>query len=99
MCETPQLGYFGLEIVTPEETVTGTRVPTPSVIQDVLAIQRGIEVIERHIKPEELKQVSEIFLTGTAAEVTPVGKIGEQNFAVGNITKQLMSDYTALVNQ
>lgn len=62
-----------------------------------LARKRGLKMIERHIKPEELKNVSEVFLTGTAAEVTPVGQIGEQTFAVGPITKQLMDDYSALV--
>lgn len=62
-----------------------------------LARKRGIKVVERHIKPEELANVKEVFLTGTAAEVTPVGKIGEQQFAVGPITRQLMDDYSALV--
>ena len=62
-----------------------------------LARARGIEVIERHIKPEELKNVQEVFVTGTAAEVTPIGQIGEQKYTVGNITKQLMEDYSAKV--
>ena len=67
-----------------------------------LARARGIEVIERHIYPDELQNVQEVFLTGTAAEVTPVGQInseawGEQKFSVGNITKQLMEDYSAKV--
>ncbi len=62
-----------------------------------LARTRGIEVIERHIYPDEIKNVQEVFLTGTAAEVTPVGQIGEQKFSVGNITKQLMADYSAKV--
>ncbi len=62
-----------------------------------LARVRGIEVIERHIKPEELKNTQEIFLTGTAAEVTPIGQIGEQKFSVGNITRQLMEDYSKKV--
>lgn len=64
-----------------------------------LARKRGIEVIERHIKPEELKNTQEIFLTGTAAEVTPIGQVGDQKFTVGNITKQLMEDYTILVSK
>lgn len=64
-----------------------------------LARARGIEVIERHIKPEELQKAQEVFLTGTAAEVTPIGQIsggewGEQKFTVGNITRQLMEDYS-----
>lgn len=62
-----------------------------------LARVRGIEVIERHIKPEELKNTQEIFLTGTAAEVTPIGQIGEQKFSVGNITRQPMEDYSKKV--
>ena len=63
-----------------------------------LARKRGITVVERHIKPEELKNVSEIFLVGTAAEVTPIGRINDMTFAVGPVTKQLMADYTALVS-
>ena len=64
-----------------------------------LARAAGYTVVERHIKPEELKDVSETFLTGTAAEVTPIGKIGEQIFPVGPITKRLMDDYTKLVSK
>ncbi len=64
-----------------------------------LARARKIEVIERHIKPEELKNTQEVFLTGTAAEITPIGQIGEQKFTVGNLTKQLMEDFTALVSK
>ena len=43
--------------------------------------------------PEELGKTDEVFLTGTAAEVTPVGEIGDYNFQVGPITKQLREDY------
>jgi len=64
-----------------------------------LAKKRGINVIERQIKPEELSKCSEIFLAGTAAEVTPIGRINDQTFAVGNITKQLMADYSERVLQ
>ncbi len=60
-----------------------------------LAKQRQIKVIERHIKPEELAQVQEVFLTGTAAEITPVGEIEGQMFTVGPVTRQLMDDYVA----
>jgi len=63
-----------------------------------LARANGIKVVERHIKPEELKNVSEAFLTGTAAEVTPIGQIGDQTFAVGPVTKKLMDVYTQAVN-
>ena len=62
-----------------------------------LAEARGLEIVERHIKPEELATVSEVFLTGTAVEVTPVSEIGEYKFAPGEVTKLLMQDYDALV--
>jgi branched-chain amino acid aminotransferase len=62
-----------------------------------LASRRGIEVVERYIKPEELATFSECFITGTAAEVTPVAEIGEWRFTPGSISKQLMEDYTAEV--
>lgn len=62
-----------------------------------LAKERGIEVIERHIKPEELANATEVFLTGTAVEVTPVSQIGEYNFTPGETTRMLMEDYDALV--
>ncbi len=58
-----------------------------------LAKARGIEVIERVIMPEELTGFEQCFLTGTAAEVTPVSEIGPYNFEVGEITKTLMTDY------
>jgi branched-chain amino acid aminotransferase len=62
-----------------------------------LAKERGIEVIERHIKPEELSQAKEVFLTGTAVEVTPVSEIGDHKFTPGETTRQLMNDYDTLV--
>ena len=63
-----------------------------------LAEKRGIKVVERHIKPEEISHASEAFLTGTAAEITPIGQIADQTFAVGEITKILMDDYSQLVH-
>ena len=62
-----------------------------------LARRRGIEVIERRIMPEELSSFSECFITGTAAEVTPVSEIAEWRFTPGALTQQLMDDYTAEV--
>ena len=62
-----------------------------------LAKQRGWTVIEKAILPEELSDFSECFITGTAAEVMPVGSIGEYQFTVGEITRTLMDDYAALV--
>ncbi|MAR55868.1 MAG: branched-chain amino acid aminotransferase [Rickettsiales bacterium] len=60
---------------------------------------RGIEVIERHIKPEEIAQATEAFLTGTAAEITPIASIDAKEFEIGQVTKQVQADYSALVNR
>jgi branched-chain amino acid aminotransferase len=62
-----------------------------------LAKARGIEVIERAIMPEEMEGFEQAFLTGTAAEVTPISEIGPYRFQVGQITRQLMDDYMAAV--
>ncbi len=64
-----------------------------------LARARGYEVIERHIKPEELAKASGAFLTGTAVEVTPVREIDEHRFEVEPITRQLIEDFDALTRQ
>jgi branched-chain amino acid aminotransferase len=64
-----------------------------------LAKARQIPVIEKHIKPEELSGFSECFLTGTAAEVTPVSEIGDWKFKPGQITETLLTDYHADVNR
>ena len=58
-----------------------------------LARRRGIKVTERAIMPEELANTDEVFITGTAAEVTPVGEIGPHRYTVGSITRQMMQDY------
>jgi branched-chain amino acid aminotransferase len=62
-----------------------------------LAKQRGWKVVERAIMPEEMADFSECFITGTAAEVTPVSEIGPYRFTIGDITRTLMDDYSALV--
>jgi branched-chain amino acid aminotransferase len=62
-----------------------------------LARRRGLEVIERTILPEEMDGFEQCFLTGTAAEVTPVSEIGPHRFEVGEITTTLMNDYSAEV--
>ncbi|MBX5166177.1 MULTISPECIES: branched-chain amino acid aminotransferase [unclassified Rhizobium] len=58
-----------------------------------LAKRRSIEVIERAILPEELPGFSECFLTGSAAEVTPVSEIGPHRFTPSVISETLMNDY------
>lgn len=62
-----------------------------------LARNAGITVVERHIKPEEIQSASEMFLTGTAAEITPIGRVNDHVVPVGPITKQLMQLYSTLV--
>jgi branched-chain amino acid aminotransferase len=62
-----------------------------------LAKRRGFKVVERAIMPEELEGFEQCFLTGTAAEVTPVSEVGPYRFEVGEITKTLMNDYSAEV--
>ena len=62
-----------------------------------LARQRGFEVLERHIKPEELSTFNECFITGTAAEVTFVSEIGEHRYTPGNMSFALQDDYHRLV--
>ncbi|MDX1539856.1 MAG: aminotransferase class IV, partial [Geminicoccaceae bacterium] len=61
-----------------------------------LARARGIEVVERHIEPAELGRADEVFITGTAVEVTPVREIDEHVFEVGQITRQLIGDFDSL---
>ncbi len=62
-----------------------------------LAKARGYEVVERVIMPDELGDFTECFITGTAAEVTPVSEIGEYGFTPGVISETLMKDYMDLV--
>jgi branched-chain amino acid aminotransferase len=62
-----------------------------------LAKRRGIDVIERRILPDELPGFDECFITGTAAEVTPVAEIGPHSYTPGTITRALIEDYTAEV--
>jgi branched-chain amino acid aminotransferase len=81
--------------------------PTPDCFLDgitrrsvmALARRNQMKVIERQIKPEELAGASEVFLAGTAAEVTAVREIGAHRFTPGAITETLMRDYDRLVLQ
>lgn len=62
-----------------------------------IAKKRGLKVIERAIMPEDMSKATECFLTGTAAEVTPVREIGPYTFTPGEISKTLIGDYDTLV--
>ncbi len=60
---------------------------------------RGIEVIERHIMADELVGFEQCWLTGTAAEVTPVGQIGDYRFEVGALAREISEEYEKLVRE
>jgi len=62
-----------------------------------LARQNGIEVIEKAISVDELSKADEVFLTGTAAEVTPVGRIDDWAYTPAAITHRLIDAYTKAV--
>lgn len=64
-----------------------------------LAKDRGIEVIERVIMPDELSDFSECFITGSAAEITPVSGIDDHGYTPGDISKNLLDDYMKLVRE
>jgi len=63
-----------------------------------LARKRQLEVIDRIIMPEEMAEFEECFITGSAAEVTPVSEIGPYKFAPGKISELMISDYENAVN-
>jgi len=69
--------------------------------QSVIALARArqIPVIERHIKPEELSEFTECFLTGTAAEVTPVAEIGPYKFKPAAMCELMMNVYSEEVHR
>ena len=64
-----------------------------------IAKSKGINVIERKIKPEEMKNFTGCFLTGTAAEVTPVSKIADYDFKVCDVITNLVESYKSLVRK
>jgi branched-chain amino acid aminotransferase len=63
-----------------------------------LARERGLQVHERAILPEELEGMDEMFLTGSAVEVMPVAEAGPWRFQLGPVARQLRADYLDLVN-
>ncbi len=64
-----------------------------------LAKRRGVEVIETAIWPEELEGFEQMFITGSAAEVTFIQSAGPWNFEIGDLSRQLAQDYDDLVNR
>jgi branched-chain amino acid aminotransferase len=64
-----------------------------------IARRHQMTVIERPIELDEISKATEVFLAGTAAEVTAVREIGAYSYAPGRITETLMQDYEALVQQ
>jgi branched-chain amino acid aminotransferase len=64
-----------------------------------LARRRGVEVIEKAIWPEELEGFQQMFITGSAAEVTFIQSAGPWNFEIGDLSRQLARDYDDLVNR
>jgi branched-chain amino acid aminotransferase len=85
----------GDEIHTPTPDCFLNGITRQTLIQ--LAREKGLKVIERHIKPEELSDFEECFLTGTAAEVTPVSEVGEFRFKPGRVCSMLIDAYSAAV--
>ncbi|MCY4501379.1 MAG: aminotransferase class IV, partial [Alphaproteobacteria bacterium] len=83
-----------LHTPTPDSFLNG--IPRQAVIG--LAEKRQIPVIERSILPEEFAKTSEVFVTGTAAEVTQVAEIDDYRFTPGNISRTLMDDFRAITS-
>jgi branched-chain amino acid aminotransferase len=81
------------EIHTPQADVFLDGITRQTVI--ALAKKRGYKVVERQIRPEEMARAQECFITGTAAEVTPVREIGSYSFTPGEVCRALMADYDA----
>ncbi|WP_375599990.1 branched-chain amino acid aminotransferase [Devosia sp. Naph2] len=85
----------GKEITTPTPDCFLNGITRQTLIS--LAKENGFTVTERHVMPEELSQFDECFLTGTAAEVTPVSEIGEFNFTPGEACRTLIDAYARAV--
>ncbi len=84
-----------LKTPVPESFLNG--ITRQTVIQ--LAADLGIPVEETTIMPEEMPYMQEVFVTGTAAEITPVGRIDQQDYATGPVTHKLQEAYADLVRQ
>ncbi len=82
-------------LITPEPDCFLNGITRQTVIH--LAEDMNIPIEIRHIKPEELGDFQEIFVTGTAAEITAVGQIDDHHYKVGDVTKKLRTAYEELV--
>ena len=83
------------EVHTPKADCFLNGITRQTVIQMLQDMQ--VKVHERHILPEELDSFQQCWLTGSAAEVTPVGQIGDWTFEVGDLTRRVATDYEKLV--
>ncbi len=83
------------EVHTPKPDCFLNGITRQTVVQ--MLHDRQIKVHERHIMPEELPTFEQCWLTGTAAEVTPVAQIGEHTFEVGDLCREMTTAYDALV--
>ena len=83
------------EVHTPKPDAFLNGITRQTVID--LLKKKGISVIDRHLMPDELEGFEQCWLTGTAAEVTPVGQIGDYTFEVGALTKEISESYDKLV--
>jgi branched-chain amino acid aminotransferase len=83
------------ELHTPQADCFLNGITRRTVMQ--IARDKGINVVERHIRPEELGDFKEVFITGSAAEVTPIGEIADLKYTPGAATFDIMNTYMALV--
>ncbi len=83
------------EVHTPKPDCFLNGLTRQTVVQMLKDMQ--IKVHERHIMPDELSSFEQCWLTGSAAEVTPVGQIGDFTFTVGDLTKRVVTEYDRLV--
>ncbi len=85
------------EVHTPKADCFLNGITRQTVIQ--MLKDRQVKVHERHMDPGELEDMQQCWLTGTAAEVTPVGQIGDYNFEVGELTRDVAQGYETLVRE
>ncbi len=100
IAEASAANFFAVKdgvLITPTPDCFLNGITRQTVIQ--IAKDMNIPVEVRHIKPEELGDFEEIFVTGTAAEVTAVGQIDEHHYTVGEITKKLRTAYEDMVRR